>query len=106
MPDSGIQIQSASPAQTVRTIQLVVRTDQNKNVLMDVQVVAVADKFGNLVDYGSEQEWREIMLLETRAIRIGIQQLLTDNMENAGETAVDILELANDFGRLERTQII
>jgi len=102
MGDVGVQLQAASAAQTVRTLQLVVVTDQGKKVTMDVQVVAVADKFGNpIAPDDIEKEWRENLLREITAIRFGIQALMT-HTASQGEGDIDPVEVAEEYIRLAK----
>jgi len=102
MGDVGVQLQSATAAQTVRTLQLVVVTDAGKKVTMDVQVVAVADKFGKPIEPDDiEKEWRENLLREITAIRFGIQALMA-HTASTGEADVDVVQIAEEDIRLAK----
>jgi hypothetical protein len=92
MPEANVALQNA-PGQNVRVLEITaLQADGKTRAVVEMQVVSIADQFGNLLKIDhvvTEQEWQKQVLSELRAIRLGMQMSLIDQP--------DLLELARDL---------
>jgi hypothetical protein len=86
-----VQISPDSTGKYVRNLTLQVLGDDGNFRTVNVEVISAMDEFGNRLLWNDEYDWRQQMLDELRAIRLGIQALF-----NAGavEQSEDFLENA------------
>jgi hypothetical protein len=73
--DTKVQLQSGtiSSAQNVRTLEVKIQQADGTLATVELQVVAIADQFGNILRIDQDKDWQQQMLDELRAIRFAAQ---------------------------------
>lgn len=93
--DSFVQVPSDGSGKRVRNLAIQLLLPDGTIGLTYMQVVSIADENGNPLQLVEESDWRQELLDEMRAIRIGMQQWLDAGMVTDDENS--LLEQAQDY---------
>ena len=70
MQEAIVQVAPDSTGKKIRNLQIQILQSDGSFATVLMQVVAITDENGNPVDLTEEDDWRQRMLDETRAVRI------------------------------------
>jgi hypothetical protein len=109
----ALQTGAISTGQNVRTLEVKVLQSDGTQAVVELQVVAIADQFGNILRVDQDKDWQQMMLDELRATRLAMQGLydllatetsICDRGANANSLDVDPLYSPVDIDFLELAQ--